>query len=39
MAQPMASAPETTETDVDAPNGGPMKSFHRETPLRTAGAG
>ena len=34
----MASAPETTSSDVDAgPNGGSLKSFHRETPLRTAG--
>ena len=34
----MASAPETTSTDVDAaPNGGSLKSFHRETQLRTAG--
>jgi secondary thiamine-phosphate synthase enzyme len=31
----MASAPETT--DIDAANGGSLKSFHRETPLRTAG--
>ena len=34
----MASAPETTATDVDAaPSRGPLKTFHRETQLRTAG--
>ena len=32
----MASAPQTA-SDVEAPNGGPLKSFHRETGLRTAG--
>ena len=32
----MASAPETTDVDVAA-NGGPLKSFQRETRLRTAG--
>ena len=36
----MASAPETTASDLEAaPDGGPLKSFHRETPLRTAGGG
>ena len=33
----MASAPETTATDVDATPNGSLKSFHRETALRTAG--